>query len=686
MGAVRDMYDPGYPASIPGTIGISHRVDLNLPGSFSCWSKTRKKCTSRGLFYVLMIRMLHKNHQRISWNMVLPFLFLLTSFQALAGGDDDEKNIVIENKKQSFRFIQAKKGVNISENYVTELRCTRSATHITYTEMYNDHETIDGVDVSVKNRTYRGVDIRYDYYSVKDVFYSDARICHFRIPFDETGVGAKVILNKTYDDPRYFTQVFFTEEYFVQNKEVQFVVPRWMKCELKEYNFGLNKITKTSSYDNQTDADIYTYTIKDLTPFKQEPNDPGIAYSYPHILVLCKEAVTPSGTETYFKTISDQYKWCRNIVNQVADDEAVLKAKATEITIGVKGETEKVKALLNWVYQNIRYIAYEDGIAAFRPAKASDVMAKKYGDCKGMANLLKGLLKGIGFDARLCWIGTNRIPYDLSTPSLSVHNHMITAWFFNGKTYFLDGTETNMAFNQYAERIAGREVLIENGDNYILSHIPSTTAEQNAETEKRAFTIDGQDLRGNAQHVFKGEARSDMINKILAIKKENTESSLLNYLSGSNQDYDISNLNKSDIPGTDSVLKISYDVHFKNGAAVFGNEIYLDMDFGKELNNFIIDTSKRLHAMKLPNKILMEQETELTIPAGYKIGSLPANLSLQNNTADISITYKQTGNKLLYRKVLRIKQILLKKEEFSNWNKQMQELAVKYKEQVVLTK
>ncbi len=619
--------------------------------------------------------------------LILPVL-LLWAFFATASGGDDEKSIVIENKKQSFLFKQDKGAdpVLVKENYTTEFRSRRISTGIVYSEMYNDHETIDAVDVSVRNKPFRGVDIQYDYYSIKGIFYSDARVCYFKIPFDEIGVSAKVTLSKTYKDPRYFTKVYLTEEYFVQNKEVEFIIPRWMKCELKEYNFGSNDIKKTSRYDSKLDADVYTYTMKALPAFESESYDQGVAYNYPHVLVLCKEANTDKGKQTYFKTIEDQYKWCYDIVKNITDDDAALKTKAEEITTGISGDANKVRTALNWVHQNIRYIAYEDGIAAFKPAKATEVMAKKYGDCKGMANLLKGLLKNLGLDVRLCWIGTNHIPYDLSTPSLSVHNHMIAAWLTNGKTYFLDGTETNIAFNQYAERIAGRQVLIENGDKYILTNIPSVSAEQNPEKEKRKLIIDGQDLKGTAEHMYKGEARSDIINKMTGIKKENMEKSLVNYLSESNQDYNISNLKRSDIPGVDSVLRISYDVVHKNGASVFGNDIYLDLDFRKAFDNFTIDTASRIHNMQMPNKVLMDEETEITMPAGYKISTLPVNLSLQNSILDISIIYKQSGDKLVYHKLLKVKQTVLKKEEFGLWNKQIKQLTDKYKEQVVLTK
>ncbi len=50
-----------------------------------------------------------------------------------------------------------------------------------------------------------------------------------------------------------------------------------------------------------------------------------------------------------------------------------------------------------------------------------------------MANLTKELLLASGFDARLCWIGTNHIAYDYSTPSMSVDNHMICALYIKGQ-------------------------------------------------------------------------------------------------------------------------------------------------------------------------------------------------------------------------------------------------------------
>jgi len=40
------------------------------------------------------------------------------------------------------------------------------------------------------------------------------------------------------------------------------------------------------------------------------------------------------------------------------------------------------------------------------------------------------------------------------------------------KLLFLDGTEKYIPVNEYAFRIQGRQVMIENGDKYLLKTIP----------------------------------------------------------------------------------------------------------------------------------------------------------------------------------------------------------------------
>ena len=85
----------------------------------------------------------------------------------------------------------------------------------------------------------------------------------------------EVSLVKTYKDPRYFCTVYFTENYFTESKTVTFTIPKWMKIEIKEYNFDGYTIKKSKTYDQKADADVITYELKNIPAYKSEAYSPG---------------------------------------------------------------------------------------------------------------------------------------------------------------------------------------------------------------------------------------------------------------------------------------------------------------------------------------------------------------------------------------------------------------------------
>lgn len=616
--------------------------------------------------------------------IIVSFLFSLPVLSQRA-----DSNVVIEQKIQTFNFSQ-NKGENpviITEKYSEKYRCNEVRTNILFSEMYNENETITDIDVRIDDKKAKWITPQCDYYSVENIFYSDARICRVRVPLEKKGSHSEISLVKTYKDPRYFCTVYFTENYFTENKTLSFIVPKWMKIDIREYNFDGYTIKKSKTYDQKNDADVITYDLKNIPAYTSEAYSPGGSYSQPHLLILCKEAQVNGSNTVFFNSLEDLYKWYHQLVVNIGDDKNALLQKANEITSGVTGDIEKIKAIFNWVQHNIRYIAFEDGIAGFKPAKANDVLNKKYGDCKGMANLTRGLLQALGFDARLCWIGTNHIAYDYSTPSMVVDNHMICALFYKGKKYFLDATETNIGFDEYAERIQGRQVLIENGDAYILDRVPSVVPEQNIQLERLAMTFDGtENLIGTVQISYKGESRSDLLTKIQSTKKDNLQNALSNYLAEQNNNYEISELNTGSLLGTDSILSIKYNVKHKGAASAFGKEIYLEADFRKELDGFTIDTAIRQYDVVLPYKMNLVTESFISIPAGYKVNQLPGNKEWKHPNIQIKIAYSKKGDRIEYKKQIRIPDIMLKKKSFSEWNRLIKELSNSYREQIIFEK
>src|SRR5258706_5749475 len=141
------------------------------------------------------------------------YTFLFVMFPFLSIAQEDDKNVVIENKMQEFSFsqIRGNNSVEIKEKYTELYRCNEVRTSVLISEMYNENTVIEDVDVKLDDKKAKWITPHYDYYSVENIFYSDAKVCYFNLPLEKRGSHSEVTLIKTYKDPRYFTAVYLNE-------------------------------------------------------------------------------------------------------------------------------------------------------------------------------------------------------------------------------------------------------------------------------------------------------------------------------------------------------------------------------------------------------------------------------------------------------------------------------------------
>ncbi|MBX9784879.1 MAG: DUF3857 domain-containing protein [Chitinophagaceae bacterium] len=606
------------------------------------------------------------------------------SFAHLKHSEEDA-NISILKSVRVFRFVKgtAENPVLIKEEHARTYTCKKYRTDVSFVELYNSIETIDEVNIRVDGSKRHGIEPAYEYYNRDGIFYSDEHVCYFQLPVSKIGASSEVVLKKTIKDPRYFTNIFFIDNHEIQEQEVKIYVPAWVDLEIKEYNFEKYGILLTKT--TEVGETVYTYTMKNIPELKQESSAPGFTYFAPHILVLCKSAQPKDIVIDYFKTVKEQYDWYQSLISQIGDDEKIVKEKAEEITKGLTGDEEKVKKIFLWVQENIRYIAFENGIAGFKPEKAQEVLRKKYGDCKGMANLLTVMLRSLKLDARRCWIGTKHIAYDYSTPSLSVDNHMICAWMKNGKPVYLDATEKYIGYGEIAERIQSRQTLIENGSQFLLQKVPVASYLQNTATESRKLTIEGNNLKGHVVHVWKGENKEWLLTALANIKQDKQENALRQYLSESENGFQISNLTITNLNDYNSDLKIEYDVLWKDAVTVFDKEAYMSLDNREEYKDFTIDTAKRKlpYWMHFKNHLILE--IEITAQADKSFSEIPPPLTIKQPGYSFIAAYTSSGNKLLYKKEILISNTEINPQQFIQWNSDIKKLSEFYNQQLVLT-
>lgn len=525
-------------------------------------------------------------------------------------------------------------------------------------------------------------------YEQDGIFCSDAKMCVFSFPFETRGEKIDLTYEKRYYDLKYLTSVFFHDWFPIEEKTISFSVPDWLTVELKEMNFDGYEIVKNVIDDPKKNAKTYSFTAKNLKAMKNEEDAPNPAFSYPHILVLCKSYKAKDGTENkLFESVKDLYAWYSSLVKEVKNDNALLKPVVERITASKQTDLEKIEAIFYWVQDNIRYIAFERGIMGFKPEAAQSVFKNKYGDCKGMANLTKEMLKTAGYDARLTWIGTRDIPYDYSIASLGVDNHMICTVILNGKRYFLDGTEDYIALNDYAHRIQGRQVLIEDGDNYILDNIPEFTADRNKEDIFATMSVEGDILRGHYKSIVNGEEKINVQYGLASIRSDDKKDALKKYLSKNSSNIRLENVSTSNLEERQKPLEMNYDFELQNHVtAISDKEIYVLLDKDKEYGDSEIDTSERVNDYEMSHKIYVSSKTEFTVPAGYKVEYMPDPVEKKYPDFTFSLKYELNKNKIVYTKKITIDNAIIRKKNFNDWNLCVKELRKFYKDPIQLSK
>lgn len=596
----------------------------------------------------------------------------------------DKFDIAILNstEKVTFSINKSNDLVEVNHSVKEHLMNINHRADIQKYEFYDSQSVIENFSLKYKTDKQTNFLVNDEFYKSDDLFYNDARVKYMQVDFPVQGYTYKYHMDKKIKDSKYFTSIYLSDEFPIIQKTVVVEVPKWLELEIKEFNFNGFSIKKTSTKNDENT--IYTYTIEQVNGMAKEHYSPGPSYLYPHILFIAKSFVVKNEKKPLFSTTADLYKWYKSLVDSMKDDPSVFTAKVKELTATAKTDEEKIKNIYYWVQDNIRYIAFEDGIAGFKPDDSQNVFQKRYGDCKGMANLTKQMLKAAGFDARLCWIGTNHIAYDYTTPSLSVDNHMICALFKNGKRYFLDGTEKYNSLGEYAERIQGKEVLIEDGTAFIIDKIPVQTAVGNTEKSNISYTLENETLKGSVTMEFLGESRASFLYNYNTIKNDKKDDALKWYLNSRDKNCSVSNIKTSDLLNRDQKLTLNYDVAIANHISSFDNEIYIDLNYDKEYASF--DFKDRKTDFILDYKSFDDIVITLQIPEGYKVSKVPNNIAIKTDDYSITMNYEVKGTTLKYTKQFLFKKGIIKSAKFDEWKNHYAEIQKNYAEQVVLTK
>lgn len=170
-----------------------------------------------------------------------------------------------------------------------------------------------------------------------------------------------------------------------------------------------------------------------------------------------------------FPDWADFSGWVRRLIKLANDPTPEIAEKARELTTGATSETEKARALFEFV-TSLRYVAVPLGVNSFRPHAAANVFRNRFGDCKDKANLLNTMLGTLGIQADLVLVPRFSQAHE-ATPGLGF-NHAISRIKLDGQYVWADSTDDVCRFGLLPPGDPGRNVLVIDDSTKSLTRLP----------------------------------------------------------------------------------------------------------------------------------------------------------------------------------------------------------------------
>lgn len=539
-----------------------------------------------------------------------------------------------------------------------------------------------------KYRKIKVADIKTQNATSSGVFYDDMKESVFDFPSLVKGALAVEEHTEYHKDPHLLSPFYFTSYMPVIHSKFTVSFPSTMQLKYIIKNDAENRIqVKEEKHGKQT---VYEFTASNLKSRNRYGDGPPRSHYEPHVIIHLASYRNDQGEEvSYLGSLNDLYAWNYAFLKTVNTEASpLLKHLADSLTAGISTEKEKTRQIYKWVQDNIKYVAFEEGLEGFTPRQAADVCTKRYGDCKGMASLLTAMLRLAGVKAYFTWIGTRDIPYDYNEVPLPItDNHMISTANISGEWIFLDGTDPNCIFGTPSKAIQGKQALVGLADKeYKLIKVPEISADKNFMIDSTFISINDNGIKGNSSVYFNGYFGTDFFNTMLYRDNKDMKEYIKGRVTKGSNKFILDDFSVNRFSNTEKIMNIKTKFEVPDYGKKIADEMYINMALDKYGSTSLIDTAKRKVAIDNDFKFHVKNYTILDVPQGYEVSYVPENYDYKNSLFAFNVKYSQTAGKVIAEQEFKSDIMMLEPKDFAKWNETIKEMNSQRKKQLVLKK
>ncbi len=480
------------------------------------------------------------------------------------------------------------------------------------------------------------------------------------------------------------------------------MIPQWY------FVSGYGVSVENSSY-------TITYPSNDLKPiikeenlqeidFKKEESPTMLSYTSSGIQAFVEEGLSPPFQtfsprlsvrlpKFHYKGIDAEVTDWKGLGGWIQDEllsgrdelEESTISKAKELVKGIDDDLEKAKIIYKYVQDNTRYISVQIGIGGLQPISAIEVDKVKYGDCKGLTNYTKALLRAVGVESYYTVVesGRTKVDFEEDFPDLLQGNHVILAIPYKGKYYWVDCTSQIHPFGFIGDFTDDRMVLVVTPDGGELVRTDSYLDIDNAQYIKANYKI-LDNLSIDAQVAI--ETKGTQYDNRFVLERSSKDDIKKYY-----KDFwdNINGLEVSDYSFDNDKEKVSFtetvNLSARNYVSKNGNDYLLILNAFN--NNTYVPP--RYRDRKLPFMVQRgfydQDETTIEIPESFHFTDLPDKVSMKTEFGSyVAEVEKRNDRKLVYKRKLLLKAGEYPKESYDEFRSFLRSVAKMDNQKILL--
>lgn len=584
--------------------------------------------------------------------LIRSFLIILL-FLAGSNATHADDNVIAVDETVTY-ILQADKGElgSVKKTSETTYMATRADDNVVAVEMFGEHISLDKASAPGAKPYYRS-------WEPEDLFHTGSRICILNVPLT-ANKQAKVTFASTIKWPEQFCHIYLHSYYFTQESTIKVIIPKVLAS---RYNVSPYRLPDSMKLEKNTEKNgdvVFTVKTSDRKPIRREPGASSLGIDCPQLIITGQ-----------FSNTDELYSYLKGFIDNSGYDDSTVSNLSKRLVADCQTPLDKIDSIASWVRQNIRYVAIENGEYALRPSTASEVLNRKYGDCKGSANLIKALLRQAGIDSRLVWVGTlDEVPTDWeSNPSLMSGNHQIACAVLPDTIIYIDGTASWAPDGYIPYNIRGAKVLVENGDNCMLTTVPDDSRGKDGEKLQAHLSVKGNDLVGTLNRTYYGTDRAAIVSTWVSLDVADRLTFLERILTFPKKNLSAENpkLELKSASAAECTL-YSDNVVDRQAARKVADKLYVGLQPLRLIGLDAIPMSGRTRGLGHTPTSDYSAEILLDIPEGYTVETLPEPFTVKDEWFDGEISYKADADKIICNANLRTGHDAIPFEDLESYN------------------